>query len=24
VDCRNIYEPRLMKEAGFEYLSVGR
>jgi UDPglucose 6-dehydrogenase len=24
VDCRNIYEPRRMKEAGFEYLSVGR
>ncbi len=24
VDCRNIYEPHIMKEAGFEYLSVGR
>jgi UDPglucose 6-dehydrogenase len=24
VDCRNVYEPRRMKEAGFEYLSVGR
>ncbi len=24
VDCRNIYDPVTMKEAGFEYLSVGR
>jgi UDPglucose 6-dehydrogenase len=24
VDCRNIYDPKVMKEAGFEYLGVGR
>jgi UDPglucose 6-dehydrogenase len=24
VDCRNIYDPRRMREAGFEYLCVGR
>ena len=24
VDCRNIYDPRKMKEEGFNYLSVGR
>lgn len=24
VDCRNIYDPRTMRAAGFEYLSVGR
>lgn len=24
VDCRNIYEPHILKELGFEYSSVGR
>ena len=24
VDCRNIYDPKKMKEEGFNYLSVGR
>ncbi|HEY5999166.1 MAG TPA: UDP-glucose/GDP-mannose dehydrogenase family protein [bacterium] len=24
VDCRNIYDPKRMRAAGFEYLSVGR
>jgi UDPglucose 6-dehydrogenase len=24
VDCRNMYDPRQMREAGFEYLCVGR
>ena len=24
VDCRNMYEPRRMRAAGFEYLCVGR
>jgi UDPglucose 6-dehydrogenase len=24
LDCRNVYDPRTMQEAGFEYISVGR
>jgi UDPglucose 6-dehydrogenase len=24
VDLRNVYEPKLMREAGFEYVCVGR
>ena len=24
LDCRNIYDPREMRELGFEYVSVGR
>jgi UDPglucose 6-dehydrogenase len=24
IDCRNIYNPKDMKEAGFEYVSIGR
>ncbi|MBM3321184.1 MAG: UDP-glucose/GDP-mannose dehydrogenase family protein [Candidatus Eisenbacteria bacterium] len=24
VDCRNVYEPRKVRDAGFEYFSVGR
>jgi UDPglucose 6-dehydrogenase len=24
LDCRNVYDPRTMQDAGFEYVSVGR
>ena len=24
VDLRNVYEPRILREQGFEYISIGR